>query len=135
MLALPLIAIVLPVVAMTSACADPAIVSARASAVNGMTGSLNVYDTAITVRNVGNAAQPSSLLQSVAIYQDGTKVGQLGIQPLKPGASQTVHYRVKRAVGARAGSTQLRFRLILSDPHGVPVTDCSTTNDTYRLTV
>jgi subtilase family serine protease len=135
MLALPLIAVLLPVVAMTSACADPAIVSVHSSPVNGMTGALNVYDTSITVRNVGTAAQPSSLLQSVAIYQDGTKVGQLGIQPLKPGASQTVHYRVQRAVGARAGTTQLRFRLILSDPHGVPVTNCSTSNDVYRLTV
>ncbi len=136
MLALPLIAVLLPVVAMTtSACADPAIVSVRSSPVNGMTGRLNVYVESITVRNVGTAAQPSSLLQSVAIYQDGTKVGQLGIRPLKPGASQTVHYRLERAAGARAGSTQLRFRLILSDPHGVPITDCSTGNDVYRLTV
>jgi subtilase family serine protease len=94
-----------------------------------------VYDTAITVRNLGTKAQPSSLLQSVEIFQDGTKVGQMGIQPLKPGASQTVHYRLQRAHGGRPGSTQLRFLLVLTDPHRVPITDCSTSNDVYHLSV
>jgi subtilase family serine protease len=117
-----------------SACAEPEIVSARVSPVNGMNGALNVYQTAITVRNDGTLAQRSSLLQSVAIYQDGTKVGQLGIQPLRPGASQTVEYRMERSAGARAGTTQLRFVLLLRDPHA-PVSDCSTAGHVYRISV
>jgi hypothetical protein len=135
MLALPLFAVLLPVVAMTSACADPAIVSAHAVRTSGTDSTLNVYDAAITVRNLGTGGQASSLLQSVEIFQDATKVGQVGIEPLKPGASQTVHYRLERATGARAGTTRLRFVLTLTDPHGVPITDCSKANDVYRLSV
>jgi len=136
MLALPLFAVLIPVLAMTSStCADPAIVSAHAVPAGGADSALNVYDTAITVRNLGTGAQASSLLQSVQIFQDATKVGQVGIEPLKPGASQTVHYRLERASGARAGTTRLRFVLTLTDPHGVPITDCSKANDVYRLSV
>jgi hypothetical protein len=120
------------VVSANPACADPAITSAISSVAPG--GSLNVYDVAITVTNRGPAAQPSSLLQSVAIYQDAGKVGQMAIAPLRPAASQTVHYRLERAVDARSGSTNLRLVLVLRDPHRA-VTDCSTANDVFRLTV
>jgi len=135
-LALPLFALLLPVVAVaSSACADPAIVAARVSPVTGSNGALNVYNVAITVRNRGNQGQQSSLLQSVAIYQDGTKVGQEGVAPLRPGAAQTVNYRFERAVGARAGSTELHFTLLLRDPHGVPISACSSAGHAYRLSV
>jgi hypothetical protein len=126
-------AIVAPLVASASpACADPAITSARSSLAAG--GSLDVYDVAITVTNRGRGAQPSSLLQSVAVYQDAGKVGQIAVPPLRPNASQTVHYRLQRAVDARPGSTNLRLMLVLRDPHR-PVTDCSAANDTFRLSV
>jgi hypothetical protein len=117
-----------------SSCADPTIVSARVSPVNGMNGRLNVYETAVTVRNEGTLAQSSSVLQSVAVYQDGTKVGELGLQPLKPGASQTVEYRMQRSAGAATGSTQLRFVLLVKNPHG-PVSECSTAGHVVRLTI
>lgn len=128
-------ALALPLLAMTSTtCADPAIVGARASTV-GNDGQLTTYDVAVTVANVGLGAEPSSLLQSVAVYQDATKVGQVGTPPLRPGARATIHYRFQRNAQARPGSTHLRFTLVLSNPHGIPVTDCSTGNDTYRIDV
>lgn len=128
-------ALTLPVLAMTSgACADPAITAATASQV-GSNGDLNTYDVAITVKNTGNAGEPSSLLQSVQVYQDATKVDQKGTQPLAPGQSETVHYRFQRSSEARPGSTHLRFQLIMTDPHGTPFNDCSTANDTYRIDV
>jgi hypothetical protein len=122
-----------PMVASASpACADPAITSATSSLAPG--GSLDVYDVAITVKNLGSGAQPSSVLQSVEVYQDAGKVGQIGIAPLRPAGSRTVHYRLKRAVDARPGSTNLRLVLVLRDPHRA-VTDCSKANDVFRLTV
>jgi hypothetical protein len=133
MLEILMAAVLAPLVASASpACADPAITSATSSIAAG--GSLDVYDVAITVKNLGSAAQPSSLLQSVAVYQDAGKVGQMGISPLRPGASQTVHYRLERAVDARPGSTNLRMVLVLRDPHRA-VTDCSSANDVFHLSV
>jgi subtilase family serine protease len=130
-----LAALTLPLLAMTSTtCADPAIVKAVATTVAGG-GPLTTYDVAVTVENVGLGAEPASLLQSVAIYQDATKVGQVGTPPLRPGQRATVHYRFQRSSHGRSGSTHLRFALVLSNPHGVPVTDCSTRNDTYRIDV
>jgi subtilase family serine protease len=122
-----------PLVAVTSsACADPAIVSATST---GGAAAATTYDVAIVVRNLGRGAQPSSLLQSVQVYQNGVKVDQKGVLPLKPGASQTVHYRLMRANDAEAGSTHLRLTLVMHDAHGARVTDCSTANDTFRLDV
>jgi hypothetical protein len=134
MLAL-LTALSLPLLAMTSAtCADPAIVAATPSTV-ASNGDLTTYTVAVTVENMGLGAEPSSLLQSVAVWQDATKVGQIGTRPLRPGARETVQYRFQRSSEARSGSTHLRFTLVLSNPHGIPVTDCSTANDTFRLNV
>lgn len=135
MLDVLLAALSLPILAMTSgACADPAITSAVATEA-GNNGNLTTYDVAIRVKNAGSAGEPSSLLQSVQVFQDATKVDQHGTPPLAAGASATVHYRFSRSSEARAGSTHLRLRLVLSNPHGVRVTDCTTANDTYRLNV
>jgi hypothetical protein len=135
MLDVLLTALSLPILAMTSnACADPAIVAAVASPL-GSNGNLNTYDVAITVKNLGSGAEPASLLQSVQIYQDATKVDQHGTPPLAAGASATVHYRLQRSSEARPGTTHLRFQLVMHDPHGVPVTDCSGSNDSYRIDV
>jgi len=130
-----LAALSLPVLAMTSgACSDPAITSAVATQV-GNNGNLTTYDVAITVKNAGSAAEPASLLQSVQVFQDTTKVDQKGTPPLPAGGTATVHYRFQRSSEARRGSTHLRFQLVMTDPHGDPVTDCSTANDTYRIDV
>ena len=134
MLDVLLTALSLPILAMTSnACVDPAITAAVAHQL-GNNGDLTTYDVAITVKNVGSAAEPSSLLQSVQVFQDATKVDQKGTPPLAAGGSATVHYRFQRTSEGRPGSTHLRFSLVLHDPHG-PVTDCSTANNTYRINV
>ena len=117
-----------------SACpADPAITHVTATPISD-NGQLAAYDFAITVKNNGSAKQPSSVLQSVVIYQDATKVDQKGAQPLGAGATETVHYRFTRSNQARMGSTHMRFQLIVRDPHEA-ASDCSTANDTYRLDV
>jgi hypothetical protein len=129
-----LAALSLPLLAMTTnACAGPAITHAVASQA-GSNGDLNTYDVAITVRNTGSQGEPSSLLQSVQVYQDQTKVDQKGTQPLAAGGSTTVHYRFSRSSEAEQGSTHLHFRLVLKDPHGTPFGDCTPDND-YRLDV
>ena len=125
-LSLPLLA------AATNACAGPAITNAVATQV-GTNGDLTNYDVAITVKNSGSA-EPSSLLQSVQVYQDQTKVDQKGTQPLAAGGSTTVHYIFSRSSEAERGSTHLHFRLVLSDPHGTAFSDCTPDSD-YRLDV
>jgi hypothetical protein len=130
-----LAALSLPILAMTSgACSAPTITSATATQV-GSNGDLTTYDVAIRVKNAGSAAEPSSLLQSVQVYQDATKVDQKGTPPLAAGRSATVHYRFQRSSEARTGSTHLRLQLTLSDPHGAPVTDCSPANTSFRIDV
>jgi hypothetical protein len=128
MLDVLLAALALPVLAM-NACADH--VAAGPVANNG---NLTTYDFAVTLKNVGNANQPSSVLNSILIYQDATKVDQKGAQPLRAGQTETVQYQFQRSSQARAGSTQLRFRLTVSDPH-TSARDCSTANNVYRISV
>lgn len=133
MLDVLLTALALPLLAMTSCPADPGITHVTATPISD-NGSVAAYDFAITLKNMGTAKQPSSVLQSVLVYQDATKVDQMGAQPLGPGASETVHYRFSRSNEARMGSTHMRFRLVVRDPHEA-VHDCSVANDTYRLDV
>jgi hypothetical protein len=134
MLDVLLAALSLPLLAMTStACSDPAITSAIATQV-GDNGALTTYDVAVRVKNAGSMAEPSSLLQSVQVFQDATKVDQMGAPPLSAGRAATVHYRFTRSSGAQARSTHLRFKLVLTDPHRA-TTDCSVANDTFRLDV
>jgi archaellum component FlaG (FlaF/FlaG flagellin family) len=133
MLDVLLTALTLPLLAMTSnACVAPAITTAVASQV-GNNGDLTTYDVAIRVKNAGSA-EPSSLLQSVQVFQNGTKVDQKGTPPLQAGGTATVHYRLQRSSEARAGTTHLRFSLVVHDPHG-PVTNCSTAQSSYRINV
>ncbi len=117
----------------SSACSDAAITSAIATNA-GNNGDLTTYDVAITVKNASTAAEPESLLQSVQVYQDATKVDQKGTPPLGGGRSATVHYRFVRSSEARLGSTHLRFLLTSSDPHET-VTNCSPANRAYRIDV
>jgi hypothetical protein len=135
MLDVVLAALSLPILAMTSgACAGPTITNAVATQA-GNNGNLATYDVAITVTNAGSAGEPSSILQSVQVYQDATKVDQKGTRPLAAGSSATVHYRFSRSSEAQAGSTHLRFQLALSDPHGTPFTDCTGATNRYRLDI
>jgi hypothetical protein len=127
-----LFALAMPMLAI-NACADPAITHVAAGPV-GNNGNLTTYAFAVTIKNVGGANQSSSALNSIQIYQDATKVDQKGAQPLHAGATETIRYTFQRSSDARAGTTRLRFHLLVSDPHA-PAQNCSTANDTYRITV
>lgn len=112
--------------------ADPAVVSAGIQNV-AHDATVNRYTIAITVVNRGSAKQPSNLLQSLAIYQDATKVGQKGVPPLKPGQSYTLTYVFVRSNEAVAGSTRLRFTLVLQNYPQPGSQDCNPGND--RVTI
>lgn len=133
MLDLLLTALSLPLLALTSTACAPAITSAVATQV-GDTGDLTTYDVAVKVKNAGSAPEPSSLLQSVQVFQDATKVDQMGTPPLPAGRSATVHYRFQRSSEAHPLSTHLRFKLVMSDPHRRSA-DCTVANGTYRIDV
>jgi len=133
MLDVLLAALTLPLLAMSpNACIAPAITTAVASQV-GNNGDLKTYDVAISVKN-GGSAEPLSLLQSVQVFQNGTKVDQKGTPPLRAGGTATVHYRLQRSSDARPGTTHLRFSLVARDPHGA-VSNCSTAQSSYRINV
>ena len=130
-----LAALSLPILAATSgACAAPTITNAVATQ-TGNNGDLNTYDVAITVKNNGAASEPSDVLQSVQVFQDTTKVDQKGTQPLAAGTTTTVHYTFTRSSEAQAGTTHLRFGLVLSDPHGTAMSTCNGAGEEYRLDV
>jgi len=134
MLDVLLAAFALPLLALNAnACAEPAITAATATPV-AHNGNLTTYDVAIVVKNLGSAGEPSSLLQSVEVYQDATKVDQKSAPPLQTGGATTVHYRFSRSSEAQRGSTHLRLHLVMHDPHGA-TTFCSTAHATYRIDV
>jgi hypothetical protein len=120
-----------PVVVAASGCtgADPGITSAVVQSTT-TNGNLNHYVIAITVQNMGTANQPSNLLQSVNVYQNGDKVDQKGLQPLRPSKSQTVTYAFERSSEARAHTTHFRF--MLTTPSS---SNCNPANDQFRLDV
>lgn len=114
--------------------ADPAIMSAVLNSTT-TTGHLNHYTIGITVQNMGTMKQASNLLQSVAVYQDGTKVDQKGLQPLARGGSEMVTYSFDRARSAAPRTTQLRFQLVFHGTAAPGNADCNLNNDAYRLRV
>jgi hypothetical protein len=126
-------ALSVPLLAMTSTACAPAITSAVATQV-GDNGDLTSYDVAVKVKNAGSASEPASLLQSVQVFQDTTKVDQMGTPPLAAGRDATVHYRFQRSSEAHPRSTHLRFKLVMTDPHR-RTADCSVASGTYRLDV
>ncbi len=114
-------------------CANPSILSAGVqSAVAN--GALEHYTIAITVQNIGDARQPSNLLQSVDVFQDGQKVDQLGLKPLGPNQSQIVTYGFDRAADVGAGTTKLKFILDFNGRSGNDI-DCRAGVETFRLSV
>jgi hypothetical protein len=129
-------ALALPLLAAAPTCGgvDPAITNVSVHQ-GGSNGDLNRYVADITVKNLGSAPEKSSVLQSVEIYQDGSKVGQVGTPPLPPGGTATVHYTLTRSSDARPGTTNLRFHVIIRDPHNPATHDCDTANDTFRTRV
>ena len=113
--------------------AAPGIVTAgiASAATNGDT---RHYTVAITVTNQGRARQPGNLLQSVDVYQNGDRVGKIGLQPLRAHQSQTVTYGFDRAADAGDGTTHLRLQLDYNGRTGNTI-DCGTGPEVYRLNV
>jgi hypothetical protein len=111
-----------------STCANPSIISTSTQSVTTNNG-LNHYTIAIVVRNIGTVRQPSNLLQSVEVLQDGGKVGQMGLQPLRAHQSQTVTYGFNRSADSGAGTTLLTFTLVFKGPSGHNV-DCHAGTET-----
>jgi hypothetical protein len=130
------IALAAPLIATSSSCSgpDPAITGAVVQS-HTSNGDINTYVVAITVQNVGTKGQPSNLLQSVEVMQNGDHVDQKGLQPLRPGQKQTVTYTFTRSHGAAAHTTRLTFNL-LQHTYAIPgPEDCSAANDQFKLTV
>ena len=72
--------------------ANPAIVGAELQS-RTTNGNLNHYVVAVHVKNLGTQGQPSNLLQSVEVLQDGDHVDQKGLPPLRPGRGRADHGR------------------------------------------
>lgn len=116
-----------------AACANPSILSAQSQSVT-TNGGLNHYTVAITVQNQGNIRQPSNLLQSVDVFQDGLRVDRIGLQPLRPNQMQKVTYGFDRAADAGEGTTNLAFNLDFNGRSGKNV-DCGAGNETYTIAI
>ena len=117
----------------SAACAgaDPAIVSVAVHRVVPL-GALNRYELAGRVVNMGRAAQAGNVLQFVDIYQNGVKINERGIPPLKPGQSYTFSYASERSRQAGNGTTTLWFQLAV--PAGARASqNCNPNNDRVKL--
>ncbi|MBV9103713.1 MAG: hypothetical protein JO060_08980 [Candidatus Eremiobacteraeota bacterium] len=122
------------VAAMGCSGADPAITSAAVTSTK-QEGGLNAISVGITVQNRGTQGQASDVLQSVLVYQNDVKIDRKGIPPLRPGRSYTATYTFRRSTEANAGTTNLRFHLVMAKPVPPGNEDCDLTNDSYRLKV
>jgi hypothetical protein len=117
MMLTPLIGVLLAgSVQIAAACsgAEPSIDQAAVRSVT-QNGDLNHYVVAITVSNHGSAGQPGNTLQSIAVYQNGDKVDQKGLPPLRSGGRATVTYAFDRNHRSEARSTNLRFKLVFKN--------------------
>jgi hypothetical protein len=120
-------------VAALTACANPSILSAGVQSATTQ-GALQHYTIAITIQNKGNLRQPSNLLQSVVVLQDGQKANQIGLQPLRPKQLQKVTYSFDRSAEAGAGTTDLTFTLDFNGRSGNNV-DCHAGTETLTISV
>jgi hypothetical protein len=118
----------------SNSCSSVAIAAARGRLL-GQDGAINRYALDITVANLGSRPQPSSMLQSVEIFQDATKVDQKGVPPLRPGQRVTVTYDFTRSVEARPDTTRFRLKLVGHDPHAELGSACQDAAEIYRVTV
>jgi hypothetical protein len=114
--------------------ADPAITSVAVQSVNP-DGDVNRYQLAVTVVNRGQDSQGGNVLQSVDIFQDGNKVGEKGLPPLKPGESYNFVYSFVRAADAGNNTTHLAFVLDMHQPSGISSQHCDAAGDRYMLRV
>lgn len=117
----------------TAACANPSILSASVQSVSA-NGGLHHYTIAVTVQNRGSVRQPSDLLQSMDVFQNGLRVDRIGLQPLRPAQTQKVTYGFDRSADAGDGTTNLLFNLDYNGRSGNDV-DCRAGNESFSLAV
>ncbi len=110
---------------------NPAIVSVAVKNVEP-DGALSRYVLSVDVANHGAASQASNTLQSVDIYQDGTKVGQKGVPPLKAGQAYAFPFSFERNSNSPDGTTKLVFALT---PKLGDASACDRSGQRYSLKV
>lgn len=128
-----MLALILAAALTPSLCANPSILSAGVQSI-ATNGALKHITIRITVANQGGVRQPSNLLQSLDVLQDGEKVGKIGLQPLRPKQSQKVTYSFDRSAEADAGTTDLTFTLDFNGGSGNNV-DCRAGKETVTISV
>src|SRR5579863_8711471 len=112
--------------------ADPAIVGVVVQSVS-RSGDVNHYTLSGSVMNRGTADQPSNVLQSVDVYQNGQKVGAKGVPPLTVGQVYKFPFTFQRAADAQDGSTRFTFKIHMHQPAEVPgPQDCSVADDELK---
>ncbi|HEY7993308.1 MAG TPA: hypothetical protein VID24_03825 [Candidatus Eremiobacteraceae bacterium] len=109
-----MIALMSSVLIAAAACANPSIVSTAVQSVTTDSGGLNHYTIGVTVQNLGTVRQPSDLLQSIVVEQDGERVDVIGLLPLRPRQTQHVTYSFVRSAEAGTGTTSFSFALELN---------------------
>ena len=123
-----------PIVAAASTCAGPGLAVTSVSVQNvTKTRYLNKYRVVGTVTNVGDATQPSNVLQFVDINQYGDRLDDRGVPPLAPGQSYVVAYVWNRAVDAGNGTTPLTFRLRGVAPLTEAISECNVASDSHNI--
>ncbi len=70
----------------------------------------NAYSIAVTATNEGKHGQLRDALDSIALVERGVRLDVKGLQSLPAGASQTVHFILRRAV--EAGTSELHFQML-----------------------
>jgi hypothetical protein len=102
---------------MAQACPDSAPVI-QSAAVGGMqdNGNTKTYLVTGTVVNRSAHGQAGNVLQSIDVMQDGQKINEIGIPPLRAGHSYQFHQSVVRSAIAGKGTTHLTFQLRLHSP-------------------
>ncbi len=86
------------------------VIASAVSRVGKNDGGVNTYVVHVVVVNHGGT-QKSNVLQSVAVYQNGDKVNEKGIPPLRAGASYAFDQTLQRSDESHSDATSLRFQV------------------------
>jgi len=109
-----MIALISSILIAAAACANPSIVSTAVQSKTTDSAGLNHYTIGVTVQNLGKARQPSDLLQSIVVEQDGERVDVIGLLPLRQRQTQHVMYSFVRSAESGSGTTSFSFALQFS---------------------
>jgi hypothetical protein len=104
--------------AMMSQACSGAVATIDSVAVNDVqnNGDTENYALRGSVTNHSSRRQAAKVLQSIDVTQDGQKINEIGIPPLRPGQSYQFHQSVTRSSIAGRGTTHLNFLLEMHKP-------------------